>query len=185
LVTDLVTRGITMAPLVLHAGVSSLEETEPPQAEAFHVPEVTARHVNTTHAAGGRVIAVGTTVVRALETVTRPDGNVVAGRGRTELVLDRDRPAQVIDGLITGWHPPRASHLRLLEAVAGRDLVQRAYDEAVANGYLWHEFGDSCLLLPDPRARSPRPTSRPPRHNQLGGGDEAEERGAEATLQQV
>ncbi len=148
LVTDLVRRGVTVAPLSLHAGVSSLEADEPPRAEPYDVPLATADLVNRTRARGGRVVATGTTVARALETVASPDGTVAAGRGWTELVLGPDRPARTVDGLITGWHAPRASHLLLLEAVAGRRLVAQAYESALAAQYLWHEFGDSCLLLP-------------------------------------
>jgi S-adenosylmethionine:tRNA ribosyltransferase-isomerase len=148
LVTDLVTRGVQFAPLLLHSGVSSLESGEPPQPERFRVPKTTARLVNATRAAGGRVIAVGTTVTRAIETVAGPDGTVRAGHGWTDLLLGPDRLAHVVDGLVTGWHEPEASHLLLLEAVAGRELVQAAYDEAIAERYRWHEFGDSALLLP-------------------------------------
>ena len=147
LVTGLVAAGITVAPVTLHTGVSSLEGDEPPQPERFAVPEPTARQVNLARRTGGRVVAVGTTVARALETVARPDGTVVAGGGWTDLVLGPDRPARVVDGLVTGWHEPHASHLLLLEAVAGAELVQRAYDAALTNRYLWHEFGDSCLLF--------------------------------------
>jgi S-adenosylmethionine:tRNA ribosyltransferase-isomerase len=100
------------------------------------------------------VVAVGTTVTRALETVADDDGRVRPGRGWTDLVLGPDRPAHAVDGLITGWHEPQASHLLLLEAVAGRALVELAYAAAVDRRYLWHEFGDSCLLLPpEPAAR--------------------------------
>ncbi|HEY0637103.1 MAG TPA: S-adenosylmethionine:tRNA ribosyltransferase-isomerase [Pseudonocardiaceae bacterium] len=148
LVTRLVSRGVTVAPLSLHTGLSSPEKHEPPQAERFTVPAATARLVNTTRAAGGRVVAVGTTVTRALETLADERGVVSAGGGVTELVLDRHRPARAVTGLISGWHEPGASHLMLLEAVAGRRLVARAYAEAVRERYLWHEFGDSCLLLP-------------------------------------
>lgn len=148
LVTDLVRRGVTLAPITLHAGVSSLEADEPPRAEAFDVPVATADLVNRARARGGRVVATGTTVARALETVASPDGTVVPSRGWTELVLGPDRPARAVDGLITGWHAPQASHLLLLEAVAGRRLVAEAYESALATDYLWHEFGDSCLLLP-------------------------------------
>lgn len=155
LVTDLVGLGVNIAPLLLHTGVSSLEAGEAPQEERFEVPPSTAWLVNETRRAGGLVVAVGTTVTRALETVARPDGRVIAARGRTDLVLGPDRSARVVEGLITGWHPPRASHLSLLEAVAGPELVQQAYDKAVAAGYLWHEFGDSCLLLPSRPARRP------------------------------
>ena len=152
LVTRLIVGGVAFAPLLLHTGVSSLEIGEPPQDERFEVPPSTARLVNHTRAAGGRVVAVGTTVTRALETVARPDGTVVAARGRTDLVLDLGRRARVVDALITGWHAPQASHLSLLESVAGSALVQRAYDAAIEAGYLWHEFGDGCLLMPKARS---------------------------------
>ncbi|OLB73431.1 MAG: queuosine biosynthesis protein [Actinobacteria bacterium 13_2_20CM_2_71_6] len=148
LVAALVSAGVTVAPITLHTGVSSLESGEPPQPERFRVPASTAGLVNLARANGGRVVAVGTTVARALETVALPDGSVRAGAGWTDLVLGPDRPARVVDGLITGLHEPEASHLLLLEAIAGPALVQRTYDAAIEGRYLWHEFGDSCLLLP-------------------------------------
>jgi S-adenosylmethionine:tRNA ribosyltransferase-isomerase len=151
LVTQLVSRGIVIAPILLHAGVSSLDADEAAQPERFSVPETTAALVRHTRRTGGRVIAIGTTATRALETVARPDGSVVAGEGWTDVVLGPDRPARVIDGLVTGWHAPRASHLSLLEAVAGTDLVSQAYEAALEARYLWHEFGDSCLFLPGRR----------------------------------
>ncbi len=147
-VTELVTRGVTLAPVVLHTGVSSQEPGEPPQPERFRVPAPTARLVNSTRQAGGRVIAVGTTVTRALESAADPDGTVLPRHGWTNLVLGPSRPARAVSGLVTGWHAPGASHLALLAAVAGTTLVARAYAEAVRSGYRWHEFGDSCLLLP-------------------------------------
>jgi S-adenosylmethionine:tRNA ribosyltransferase-isomerase len=148
LVTALVAGGIAIAPITLHAGVSSAEPGEPPAPELFGVPPATARLVNLTRAAGGRVIAVGTTVTRALESATDTDGVVHEAAGWTNLVLGAGRPCRVVDGLITGWHDAGASHLLLLEAVAGPELVAAAYREAVEHGYLWHEFGDSALLLP-------------------------------------
>lgn len=148
LVTELVTRGVGIAPITLHTGVSSQDVSEPPQPERFRVPETTARTVNMTRAWGGRVVAVGTTVTRALETAADADGVVRGRSGWTDLVLGPDRPARVVRGLVTGWHAPGASHLKLLEAVAGTDLVARAYAAALPARYLWHEFGDSCLLLP-------------------------------------
>jgi S-adenosylmethionine:tRNA ribosyltransferase-isomerase len=151
LVTKLVASGIAIAPVTLHAGVSSAEAGEPPAAERFDVPPATARLVNFTRASGGRVIAVGTTVTRALESAAAADGTVRAAGGWTDLVLGPDRPVRVVDGLITGWHDAGASHLLLLEAVAGPELVAAAYREAVEHGYLWHEFGDSALLLPNAR----------------------------------
>jgi len=146
--TGLVARGIHVAPVVLHTGVSSLELGEAPPPERYRVPAATARLVTATQRHGGRVIAVGTTVARALETAAAPDGSVRPDEGWTDLELGPDRPARVVTGLLTGWHEPRASHLRLLQAVAGVPLLARAYDAALARGYLWHEFGDSCLLLP-------------------------------------
>jgi S-adenosylmethionine:tRNA ribosyltransferase-isomerase len=147
LVTALVAGGIAVAPIILHTGVSSPERHEPPFPEQYAIPELTARLVNGTRAGGGRVIAVGTTVVRALETVADDRGAVAAGEGWTGLVIDPERGVRAIDGLITGWHEPEASHLLMLEAIAGEDLLRRSYASALDNGYLWHEFGDSHLIL--------------------------------------
>ncbi len=148
LVTKLVSAGVLFAPLLLHTGVSSPDAGEPPLAERLRVPATTARLVNWVHEEGGRVVAVGTTAARALESAADPHGRVAAVDGWTDLVLGPDRPARVVGGLISGLHAPDASHLLLLEAVAGGDLVQRAYDQAVGRRYLWHEFGDLSLLLP-------------------------------------
>lgn len=148
LVTRLIRHGIGIAPITLHTGVSSQEVGEGPQAERFEVPEPTARQVNATLNAGGRVVAVGTTVTRALESAVTPDGRVRAASGWTERVISPQDPARVVGGLITGWHDPQASHLLLVESIAGPELTQRAYAAAVDEGYLWHEFGDSALLLP-------------------------------------
>lgn len=157
LVVRLLARGVTMAPIVLHTGVSSPELHEPPAPERFAVPEVTARLVESARGAGRRVVAVGTTVVRALESAAAPDGSVRAASGWTNLVLGPDRPARVVTGLVTGLHAPEASHLLLLEAVAGPGLVGEAYDAAVRERYLWHEFGDSMLFLPARTHHGPQP----------------------------
>jgi S-adenosylmethionine:tRNA ribosyltransferase-isomerase len=140
LITRLAERGIAVAPILLHCGVSSPERHEPPFPEYFEVPDATASLIQ--HRSG-RVIAVGTTVVRALETT---GGR--AGKGWTSLIVTPDRELRTTDGLITGWHEPEASHLQLLEAVAGEQLLRRSYDAALAQRYLWHEFGDNHLLLP-------------------------------------
>ncbi len=147
-VTRLVARGVGVAPIVLHTGVASPEASEPPYAEQFRVPPSTAHRVNDTHREGGRVVAIGTTVVRALETVVDAQGVVSPGRGWTETVVTPDRTVRSVDGLLTGWHEPEASHLAMLEAVAGRDVLERSYAAALAEGYLWHEFGDVHLILP-------------------------------------
>lgn len=149
LITDLVAHGIGVSPLVLHAGVSSLEDHELPPPEPYRVPPETAERVNTTRAAGGRVVAVGTTVVRALETVADERGVAHPGHGWADTVVTPERGVRVVDGLLTGWHEPRASHLLILEALAGRRMLEEAYAAALERGYLWHEFGDLHLLLPD------------------------------------
>ncbi|GAA3457131.1 S-adenosylmethionine:tRNA ribosyltransferase-isomerase [Dactylosporangium matsuzakiense] len=147
-VTRLVAAGVRFAPLVLHTGVASPEAHERPYPEWFAVAETTARLVNDTRAAGGRVIAVGTTAVRALESAAGPDGRVVARSGYTDLIVTPQRGVAAVDGLLTGFHEPRASHLDLLAAVSAPDVLAAAYAEAVREGYLWHEFGDVNLLLP-------------------------------------
>ena len=147
LVTQLVTRGVRIAPITLHTGVSSQEAGEGPQPERFDVSASTAGLVNSTRSEGGRVIAVGTTATRALESVV-DRGRATARRGWTERIISPAQPPQLVDGLITGWHDPEASHLMLVEAVAGVQLTQAAYDAAVSEHYRWHEFGDSALLLP-------------------------------------
>ena len=148
LVTALVSRGVRIAPVTLHTGVSSQEAGEAPGPEWFEVEESTARLVASTRAEGGRIVAVGTTATRALESAVGSDGRPRAARGWTERVVTPADPPVVVDGLISGWHDPQASHLLLVEAVAGPALTQRAYDSAVAGGYLWHEFGDAALFLP-------------------------------------
>jgi S-adenosylmethionine:tRNA ribosyltransferase-isomerase len=132
----------------LHTGVSSLESHELPYPERYRVPAASAELINAVRGWGGRVVAVGTTVVRALETVAREDGTVEPGEGWTRLVVTPERGLRALDGVLTGWHEPRASHLQLLEAAAGKRLLERCYAAALAEGYLWHEFGDSHLILP-------------------------------------
>jgi S-adenosylmethionine:tRNA ribosyltransferase-isomerase len=149
LVTQLVVRGVTITPVTLHTGVSSLEGDEEPYPEPYDVPPVTARLVNATRKAGGRVIAAGTTVVRALETAAlHTRGEVTASSGWTFHVVTPETGLAVVDGLLTGLHEPRSSHLRMLTAFAGENLLRRCYAAAVEHGYLWHEFGDVHLLLP-------------------------------------
>jgi S-adenosylmethionine:tRNA ribosyltransferase-isomerase len=155
LVACLVSSGVIIAPITLHTGLSSQDAGEAPQAEWFEVSETTAQLVNASRARGGRVIAVGTTATRAIESAARPNGAVAAASGWTDLVISPERPVRVVDGLITGWHNPEASHLLLVESVAGSELTQRAYDAAVAERYLWHEFGDSGLLIRGLRQAQP------------------------------
>ena len=149
-VTELVAGGVLIAPLTLHAGVSSLEADEDPYPEPYDVPPATAALVNHVRAHGGRVIAAGTTVVRALETAAlgQPGGRVTAAAGWTSHVVTPETGVRAVDGLLTGLHEPRSSHLRMLAAFAGPELLSRCYQAAIGAGYLWHEFGDVHLLLP-------------------------------------
>ena len=146
--TRLVAKGIGVAPLLLHTGVASLEASEPPYAEYYRVSSSTAHRINDARRGGGRVIAIGTTVVRALESVVDEHGRVHQGVGWTETVVSPERPVTSVDGFLTGWHEPEASHLAMLEAIAGRPLLEASYAAALSEGYLWHEFGDVHLILP-------------------------------------
>jgi S-adenosylmethionine:tRNA ribosyltransferase-isomerase len=148
LVTRLVTKGIGIVPITLHTGVSSQEAHEPPYAEWYRVPPATAERINAARDSGHAVIAVGTTSTRTIETVVDTDGRVRAGEGWTDLVITPARGVHAIDGLLTGWHEPEASHLQLLEAVAGRALLDVSYAAALELGYRWHEFGDLHLIAP-------------------------------------
>jgi S-adenosylmethionine:tRNA ribosyltransferase-isomerase len=147
-VAELASRGVLIAPLTLHTGVSSLEADEDPYPEPYDVPPATARLVNHVRANGGRVIAAGTTVVRALETAAGPDGRVSPSAGWTSHVVTPATGVAAVDGLLTGLHEPRSSHLRMLAAFAGPELLSRCYAAAADAGYLWHEFGDVHLLVP-------------------------------------
>ncbi len=147
-VTRLVAKGVAVAPLVLHTGVASLGASELPYPEPVRVTQATADIVNATRRRGRRVVAVGTTVVRALETSVGSDGRARAYDGWTDLVISPDRRVRVTDGLLTGWHEPASSHLLMLEAIAGPDLLSDSYRAALSEGYRWHEFGDVHLILP-------------------------------------
>ena len=148
LVTRLVSRGVVVAPILLHTGVASQEAGETPYPERFWVPEGTASAVNTAHATNHRVVAVGTTATRAIESAATPDGTVRPASGWTDVVITPERGAYAVDGLLTGWHDPEASHLLLVEAIVGRDPLDRSYAAALEAGYAGHEFGDFHLLLP-------------------------------------
>lgn len=143
----LTSMGVGIAPIVLHTGVSSPERDEPPYDEQFKVSAQTAARVRMTRARGGRVIAVGTTVVRALESATNGP-RIEAAAGWTSRVISRESPTRVVDAMITGLHEPRSTHLAMLEAIAGPAHVDAAYRAALDGRYLWHEFGDSHLILP-------------------------------------
>jgi len=147
IVTRLVSAGIQFAPILLHTGVASPEAHERPYPERFSVSATTARIVNQARAAGNRIIGIGTTAVRALESAVE-GAEVVPAQGWTDLVITPERGVRVVDGLLTGFHEPMASHLDMLAAIADEPLLMACYAEAVRAGYLWHEFGDVNLLLP-------------------------------------
>ncbi len=150
LITSLAARGVQFAPLVLHTGVSSPEVDEPPYEEFYRVPSQTARLVNSAREHGNKVVAVGTTAVRALESATdeEEEGIVHPAEGWTDLVITPRRGLRTVDAMLTGLHEPRSSHLAMLEALVGRDHLRHTYAEALREGYLWHEFGDLHLMLP-------------------------------------
>jgi S-adenosylmethionine:tRNA ribosyltransferase-isomerase len=140
-------RGIGLARITLHTGVASLERDEPPIEEWYRVPAETAAAIESARAAGGRVIAVGTTVLRALESAPDHRGRVMPSQGWTDLIITPSRTIRTANGLLTGFHEPRASHLAMLTAFAGREHLEQAYRAALDDGYLWHEFGDLHLIL--------------------------------------
>jgi S-adenosylmethionine:tRNA ribosyltransferase-isomerase len=144
---DVARLGVGFETLTLHTGVSSLENDEHPYPEWFSVPQRTAEAISAARAGGHRIIAIGTTVVRALESAARQDRSVQPRSGWTELVITPERGVTTIDGLLTGLHEPRSSHLAMLEAIGDRRHTERAYGEAIEAGYLWHEFGDLHLIL--------------------------------------
>jgi S-adenosylmethionine:tRNA ribosyltransferase-isomerase len=159
LITRLVANGVSVVPLILHTGVASLEDGEPPYEEYYRVPPETAAAINTASGAGRRVVAVGTTVVRALETVTHRDGSIHQGEGWTDVFITPERGIRSVDAMLTGLHEPRSTHLSMLEALvgsasryplstSGAEHLEVAYSEALKRGYLWHEFGDLHLILP-------------------------------------
>jgi S-adenosylmethionine:tRNA ribosyltransferase-isomerase len=147
IIAKLALKGVSFVPLVLHTGVASLEEHEVPYEEYYRVPAWSAKRINQAREEGRHVIATGTTTLRALETVVDCDGLVHSGQGWTSLVITPDRHIRSVDGLLTGFHEPRSSHLSILSAMAGLEHVRATYAEALKQGYLWHEFGDLHLIL--------------------------------------
>lgn len=139
---------VQVASITLHCGVSSPETHEPPLDERFAVPAWTASIVNATRKSGGRIVAAGTTVVRALESASDEHGTIHAMRGWTSHIVDPAHPPRAVDGLLTGFHEPHASHLNMLQAFASHDFMRDVYERAMSAGLLWHEFGDVHLLAP-------------------------------------
>ncbi len=149
LVQRLASKGVDLCCVTLHTGVASLESKEAPFPERYRVGVDAAEKINATRKAGGRVIAVGTTVVRALESARDDEGVIIPSRGETNLVIRYQHQIRAIDGIVTGWHEPDATHFMLLEALAGPRIVAESYQSALDERYRWHEFGDSHLILRD------------------------------------
>jgi S-adenosylmethionine:tRNA ribosyltransferase-isomerase len=148
LVEKLLKKGVAFAPVLLHTGVSSLEENEAPYPEYMEVSPVSAAMINTAKSQGRRIIAVGTTAIRAIESAVNAAGTLVPYRGNTTLFIDESYSMKVTDGLLTGFHEPRASHLHMLQSLAGFEHIQQSYQAAIKAGYYWHQFGDLHLILP-------------------------------------
>ena len=149
---ELKRRGIDSVNVVLHAGLSSymddgLDSAHPVSEEEFSLDYATARKINNAHRRRSRVIAVGTTVVRTLESAADEKGTVYRSKGYTRLHITSEHRLRSVDGLLTGFHEPQASHLELLQAFLPKDQIRRAYEEAIRSGYLWHEFGDLNLII--------------------------------------
>lgn len=152
LLTKLVAKGVQIAPLILHTGVASFEKDETPYEEYYRVSAATAQIVNTARKAGRRIIATGTTSLRALETVTNAEGISHEGEGWTRLIISPEHRIRSVNAMLTGLHEPRASHLAMLESLAGREHLQKTYEAALNEGYLWHEFGDLHLIFANPQS---------------------------------
>ncbi|MEP6596835.1 MAG: S-adenosylmethionine:tRNA ribosyltransferase-isomerase, partial [Ginsengibacter sp.] len=140
--------GVLVVPVLLHTGVSSLEENETPYPEYMEIDPVTASIINVAKSQGRRIIAVGTTAIRALETAVNIEGIVISWQGNTELFIDENYNMKIVDGLLTGFHEPRASHLNMVQSLAGFEHINMTYQVALENGYYWHQFGDLHLILP-------------------------------------
>ena len=147
LIDKLLQKGVVFAPILLHTGVSSLEENESPYPEYFEVNPISAAILNHAKRNGNRVIAVGTTAVRAVESATNAAGKVIPEKGHTNLYIKSDYRMKTVNGLLTGFHEPKASHLHMLQALAGVDHIEKAYAAAIGHEYYWHQFGDLHLIL--------------------------------------
>jgi S-adenosylmethionine:tRNA ribosyltransferase-isomerase len=151
LITRLAAKGVQIAPLILHTGVASFEKDEAPYEEYYRVSAETARIVNEARQQGRRIIATGTTSLRALETVTNAEGITHEGEGWTRLIITPEHRIRSVNAMLTGLHEPRASHLAMLESLAGIEHLKLTYEAALSEAYLWHEFGDLHLIFANPQ----------------------------------
>lgn len=149
---DLKNKGIETAFLTLHTGLSSymddnLTSTHLVAEEEYFIPGGTVAKIETARANGSRIIAVGTTVVRALESSASCSDKVMRGHAYTTLRITEGHVLKIADALITGFHEPEASHLDLISAFLKPEQIKTSYEEAIDKKYLWHEFGDLCLII--------------------------------------
>ncbi|HEX6972365.1 MAG TPA: S-adenosylmethionine:tRNA ribosyltransferase-isomerase, partial [Limnochordia bacterium] len=148
-------RGVDVVTITLHVGLGTFRPIQTDRvsahrmhAEAYAVSEEAARRLSQARARGARIVAVGTTVVRTLETIgARADGAITAGTGWTDLFIRPGHRFRLVDALVTNFHLPRSSLLVLVSAFAGRERVLAAYREAVAHRYRFFSFGDAMLIL--------------------------------------
>ncbi|MFK7936460.1 MAG: S-adenosylmethionine:tRNA ribosyltransferase-isomerase [Saprospiraceae bacterium] len=147
LIDKLLQKGVVFAPILLHTGVSSLEENESPYPEYFEVNPITAAILNHAKSNDNRIISVGTTAIRAVESATNEVGKVISQKGHTNLYIKSDYQMKTVNSLLTGFHEPKASHLHMLQALAGVRHIARAYTAAIDHAYYWHQFGDLHLIL--------------------------------------
>ncbi|MHB1629671.1 MAG: S-adenosylmethionine:tRNA ribosyltransferase-isomerase [Bacilli bacterium] len=156
---ELARRGVQIRSLTLHTGLSSHEvqgrlDDHPVLPEWYDIPEATAAAVRTARREGRRIVAVGTTVVRALEGMWSERREIGGCSGWTRHLVTPDAPPQIVSALVTGMHDNHTSHLALLLSFAERTLLERGYAQAIERGYEWHEFGDVSLVI---RAGSANP----------------------------
>jgi S-adenosylmethionine:tRNA ribosyltransferase-isomerase len=155
LLGELAERGVDAVYLTLHTGLSSVTideenlEDHKMYEEWYQLPEATAARINETRAAGGRILGVGTTVMRVLESVGADDGQLSGAEGWTSLYISPGYRFKVVDAFVTNFHGPRSSRIALAAAFTGKDLLLRAYQEAIDRGLQFYEFGDATLTLPD------------------------------------
>ncbi|NMB46849.1 MAG: tRNA preQ1(34) S-adenosylmethionine ribosyltransferase-isomerase QueA [Firmicutes bacterium] len=154
LLETIAARGVTICPITLHVGLGTFRPVKVDDvakhkmhAEYYTIGQETVTAIQRAREAGGRVIAVGTTTTRTLEAVVQEHGQLAADRGWTDIFIYPGYRFQIIDGLITNFHLPRSTLLMLVAALAGRDLVLRAYQEAIDQKYRFFSFGDAMLIL--------------------------------------
>lgn len=154
LIEKLKKEGISIAPITLHVGYGTFSPVRTMdirrhqlEAEYYRIRPGTAEAINSTRKENGRVVAVGTTVVRALETATGPDCSVLPGGGQTDLLVTPGFSFSAVDALITNFHLPKSSLLFLVSAFAGLELIKKAYSLAVEKGYRFYSYGDAMLIV--------------------------------------